>query len=98
MPGSEDLHLHDLRHTWASRMAMAGVGLLTIKELSGWKTIQMVQRYAHLSPDHKRQALERLSGNFTICSQNGGGSSGPDKCQETSGEAEGIGDSIRALS
>ena len=61
MPGSEDLHLHDLRHTWASRMAMAGVDLLTIKELGGWKTLQMVQRYAHLSPDHKRQAIERLS-------------------------------------
>ena len=52
--GIADLHLHDLRHTWASRMAMAGVDLLTIKELGGWKTIQMVQRYAHLSPDHKR--------------------------------------------
>ncbi len=58
--GIQDLHLHDLRHTWASRMAMAGVDLLTIKELGGWKTIQMVQRYAHLSPDHKRQAIERL--------------------------------------
>lgn len=58
--GIQDLHFHDLRHTWASRMAMAGVDLLTIKELGGWKTIQMVQRYAHLSPDHKRQAIERL--------------------------------------
>ena len=58
--GIQDLHLHDLRHTWASRLAMAGVDLLTIKELGGWKTIQMVQRYAHLSPDHKRQAIERL--------------------------------------
>ncbi len=55
-----DLHLHDLRHTWASRLAMAGVDLLTIKELGGWKTLAMVQRYAHLSPDHKRQALGRL--------------------------------------
>ncbi len=59
--GIHDLHLHDLRHTWASRLAMAGADLLTIKELGGWKTLIMVQRYAHLSPDHKRQALERLS-------------------------------------
>jgi len=40
---------------------MAGVDLLTIQQLGGWKTLQMVQRYAHLSPDHKRQAIERLS-------------------------------------
>lgn len=58
--GIQDLHLHDLRHTWASRMAMAGVDLLTIKELGGWKTLSMVTRYAHLSPDHKRAALGRL--------------------------------------
>jgi integrase len=58
--GIADLHLHDLRHTFASRLAMAGVDLLTIKELGGWKTLSMVTRYAHLSPDHKRAALERL--------------------------------------
>ncbi len=39
---------------------MAGVDLLTIKELGGWKTLGMVIRYAHLSPDHKRAAVERL--------------------------------------
>jgi len=58
--GIADLHLHDLRHTFASRLAMAGVDLLTIKELGGWKTLAMVQRYAHLSRDHKRAALGRL--------------------------------------
>jgi integrase len=58
--GIHDLHLHDLRHTFASRLAMAGVDLLTIKELGGWKTLSMVTRYAHLSPDHKRAALGRL--------------------------------------
>jgi hypothetical protein len=39
---------------------MAGVDLLTIKELGGWKTLAMVQRYAHLSPSHRQQAIERL--------------------------------------
>ena len=52
--GIPGLHLHDLRHTFASRRAMAGVDLLTIKELGGWKTLAMVERYAHLSPDHTR--------------------------------------------
>ncbi|MGH7427812.1 MAG: tyrosine-type recombinase/integrase, partial [Candidatus Methylomirabilaceae bacterium] len=64
--GIHDLHLHDLRHTWASRMAMAGVDLRTIQTLGGWKTLQMVERYTHLSPDHTRQAIERLQIPVTI--------------------------------
>ena len=46
----EDFRFYDLRHTFASRLAMEGVDLLTIKELGGWKSLAMVQRYAHLSP------------------------------------------------
>ena len=56
----EDFRFHDLRHTFASRLAMEGVDLLTIKELGGWKSLPMVQRYAHLSPSHRRTAIERL--------------------------------------
>ncbi len=56
----KDFRLHDTRHTFASRLAMEGVDLLTLKELGGWKTLSMVQRYAHLSPGHQRQAIERL--------------------------------------
>lgn len=71
----EDFHLHDLRHTFASKLAMAGVDMLTIKELGGWKTLGMVTRYAHLSPDHKRAAVERLipaaSGTATSTKENG---------------------------
>lgn len=56
---TEDFRLHDTRHTFASRLAMEGVDLLTIKELGGWKSLSMVARYAHLSPSHRRQAIER---------------------------------------
>lgn len=56
----EDFRLHDTRHTFASRLAMEGVDVLTIKELGGWKSLSMVARYAHLSPSHRRQAIERL--------------------------------------
>lgn len=56
-----DFKFHDLRHTWASRLAMEGVPLHTIMKLGGWKTLSMVQRYAHLSPDHLREELGRLS-------------------------------------
>jgi integrase len=52
---------HALRHTFASRLAMAGVDLRTIQELGGWKTLAMVQRYAHPTKSHTAQALERLA-------------------------------------
>jgi integrase len=51
---------HGLRHTWASRLSMAGVDPRTIQELGGWRTLSMVERYSHLSPDHLRSAVERL--------------------------------------
>ncbi len=51
---------HGLRHTFASRLAMAGVDLLTLKDLGGWKTLAMVTRYAHLMPGRLREGVERL--------------------------------------
>ena len=51
---------HTLRHTFASRLAMSGVDLRTIQELGGWERPEMVQRYAHLSQDHKAEAVERI--------------------------------------
>lgn len=57
-----DFRFHDLRHTFASRLALAGVDLYTVQRAGGWKTHTMVQRYAHLSPDHIRAAVERLAG------------------------------------
>ena len=56
-----DLRFHDLRHTAASRMVMSGVDLYTVKEILGHKTLVMTQRYAHLSPAHQRNAVERLA-------------------------------------
>jgi site-specific recombinase XerD len=56
----EGVTWHTLRHTFASRLVMAGVDLKTVQELMGHKTIAMTARYAHLSPEHKLSALERL--------------------------------------
>ena len=53
---------HDLRHTFASRLAMAGVDLRTIQELMGHKTLVMTLRYAHLSQSHQFEAVQRLAG------------------------------------
>jgi site-specific recombinase XerD len=51
---------HALRHTFASRLVAAGVDLRTVQELGGWKTLSMVQRYAHLSPGHLVAAVEKI--------------------------------------
>lgn len=56
----ENLHWHDLRHTFASRLVMAGVGLASVQELLGHKSIMMTMRYAHLAPDHQKASVERL--------------------------------------
>jgi integrase len=55
-----DFTWYCLRHTFASRLAMAGVDLLTISELMGHRTIQMTKRYAHLAPAHNQDAVDRL--------------------------------------
>jgi len=52
---------HDLRHTWASWAVMSGVRLEELQRLGGWKTAQMVQRYAHLSPEHLADAAEKVA-------------------------------------
>ncbi len=48
---------HTLRHTFASWLAMQGTPIYTIKELMGHKTLAMTERYSHLMPDVKRNAV-----------------------------------------
>ena len=54
------MRIHDYRHDWAGRMVMAGVDLLTVQKLGGWKSIKMVERYATFSNRHEIQAINKI--------------------------------------
>ncbi len=58
--GIKDGSLHTLRHTFVSRLVMAGADLTTVKELAGHADLKTTMRYAHLSPDHKAKTVELL--------------------------------------
>lgn len=55
--GIKDFRFHDLRHTFASYMRMAGMDIMSIKEIGGWKTLDMVDRYSHISTERKRAEI-----------------------------------------
>jgi integrase len=57
----KNVTIHMLRHTYASHLVMAGVDLATVKALLGHADIHTTMRYAHLAPDHLRQASNKLS-------------------------------------
>lgn len=52
---------HDLRHTCASWLVQAGVPIYTVAEILGHSSVQVTKRYAHLAPQHLRDAIEKLA-------------------------------------
>ncbi len=59
--GIEDFRWHDLRHTWATWQRQAGTPTHELQKLGGWRSGVMVERYAHLAPDHLAHAAARLN-------------------------------------
>ena len=57
----DDFRFHDLRHCTASYLAMDGASLPEIAAVLGHKTLQMVQRYAHLSERHTAKVVESMN-------------------------------------
>ncbi len=55
--GIENFHWHDLRHTFASRLVIAGGNLYSVKELLGHHDLKMTRQFAHLSPRHLKAAI-----------------------------------------
>ena len=68
--GITEFRFHDLRHTWASWHVTNGTSLQELMELGGWKSYEMVLRYAHLAPDHLNHAAARIERTWTIVEQN----------------------------
>jgi site-specific recombinase XerD len=56
----DEVTFHVLRHTCASHLVMAGVNLVTVKEILRHKDIQVTMRHSHLSPEHKKSAVDAL--------------------------------------
>lgn len=56
------LRIHDLRHTFASRLLAAGVVETDINKMLGHSSLRMTARYAHSSEASRRAAVEALSG------------------------------------
>ncbi len=60
--GIRNFRFHDLRHTFASHMVMRGASMKELQEILGHKSMTMTMRYAHLSQEHKKKAVNLLDG------------------------------------
>lgn len=67
--GIQDFTFHDLRHTFASHFVMRGGNIKDLQEILGHRNIAMTMRYAHLSQEHKKKAVNLLVG-LTTSSEN----------------------------
>lgn len=57
---AEPFRYHDMRHTFCSRLVAEGVPLLDVQQLAGHKSYSTTLRYAHLSPDQLKRAVEKV--------------------------------------
>jgi integrase len=72
--GIPDVHIHDLRHTFASTAVGLGLGLPILGGLLGHTQMATTQRYAHLDLDPRREAAEAIAGQLDLLLRSGQGS------------------------
>ena len=58
--GIENLHFHDLRHTFATRLVQSGVDIYRVQKLLGHRSIKMTERYSHHYPESLRESIRAL--------------------------------------
>lgn len=58
--GILNFRLHDLRHNFASQLAMRGVDMATLRDLLGHSDTRMTSRYTHLAAQHLKKAVDKL--------------------------------------
>ena len=63
---------HTTRHSFATRLIASGVDLRTVQELGGWSSLRMLERYGHVTPTRKAQAVEQLVQEFHNSIHNSG--------------------------
>ncbi len=64
--GAGHFKFHDLRHTFATRLAQKGVDIYKIAKLLGHEDIRMTQRYAHHCPESLRDGVEILESDCVL--------------------------------
>lgn len=67
----ENFRWHDLRHTAASYLTMAGIGSMEVAKVLGHKTLQMTARYSHLSPERTVELGDVLTKRLGLASKKG---------------------------
>ena len=60
--GFKDMHIHDQRHVFASKMIKSGTPLFTVGKLLGHKKSSTTERYAHLIPETLKKAVDDVWG------------------------------------
>ena len=58
--GIVDFRIHDMRHTCASWLVMAGTPLQVVRDLLGHSSVTVTERYAHLAPEQLHGAVQRI--------------------------------------
>jgi integrase len=94
--GIKDFRFHDLRHTFASRLAQSRTDLYTVSQLLGHKDMKMTQRYSHLNPDSLINEVEKLSLPFLEGEANGQTAITPRKLDLSPEEEERLLEACRA--